>query len=76
MNNLKQKSAEDFMTKMIKNMIQGASTIFSITPPPRHPPVDKLYNPYRTASEALASDWKRVGGDINKVMQLVEHGKK
>lgn len=76
MNSLKQKSAEDFMTKMIKNMIQGASTIFSITPPPRHPPVDKLYNPYRTASEALASDWKRVGGDINKVMQLVEHGKK
>lgn len=70
------KIAEVFMTKMIKNMIQGASTIFSITPPPRHPPVDKLYNPYRTASEALASDWKRVGGDINKVMQQVKNGKK
>jgi len=59
------------MTKLLKNLMQGASTVFSITPPPRRRSTRKLYKPHKTAAEAIFSDWLRIGGDFNKVMKRV-----
>jgi len=61
------------MTRLIKNIICGAGTIFTISPPKRKPRAKRLYNPHKSAKSALKSDWQKIGGDFKKVFGQVAH---
>lgn len=59
------------MTKLIKNILKGASTVFDINPPPRRTSLEKHYKPHKTDAAALRSDWQKIGGDFNKALKRV-----
>ena len=57
------------MTRLIRNMMQGAGSIFCIVPAGRRrTTVKKRYRPNKSISAALKSDWEKVGGDISRAL--------
>lgn len=64
------------MGRFIKNIIFGATSIFSVAPPLRRPSLKKHYKPHKSAAEALKSDWEKVGGDIDWAFKRVVNGQK
>lgn len=62
------------MTKIFKNMLKGASTVFSIDPPPRRTSIDKHYKPHKSDNDALRSDWQKIAGDFDKALRRVVNG--
>ncbi len=61
------------MTKLFKNLMQGAGSVFSISPPPRRARKNRLYKPRKNAVSAMRSDWHKIGGDFNKALKRVAH---
>jgi len=58
------------MTKAIKNIIKGASSVFSIAPPPlRESSINRHYKPHKSDDAALRSDWQKISGDFNKSLK-------
>jgi hypothetical protein len=51
------------MTRMLRNIIRGVSSVVEIAPPAR---VARIENParHRSDADALRGDWQRVGDDI------------
>ncbi len=49
------------MTKFLKNVVRGAGSVLSISPP-THRRSDKII--HKSDAEALNGDWCRVGDDI------------
>lgn len=64
------------MTKLIKNILKGASTVFDINPPARQPCFEKHYKPHKTDSAALRSDWQKIGGDFSRALKRVSNSGK
>jgi hypothetical protein len=63
------------MTKLIKNMMKGAVTAFSISPPAkRRSPQKGIYRPHKSIAAAMKADWEKVGGDIAGACNRVDNG--
>jgi len=63
------------MTKMLKNMIKGATSIFIIPPTGKYKDIEKKrYKPHKSISAAMRSDWEKVGGDLNRALDRAAHG--
>jgi hypothetical protein len=65
------------MGKLIKNMLKGAASAFSISPPPKRRTLGKKrYHPHKSTFAAMKSDWSRVGADFNAAIEWAAHGEK
>ncbi len=63
------------MTKMLKNMIKGAASIFIIPPAVKCKGIEKKrYKPHKSIAAAMRSDWEKVGGDLNRALDRAAHG--
>ena len=56
------------MRRLLRNMLIGAGSIFNLFPAPS-PPIRRPKFMDRTDEEALESDWKAIGGDIQAAMK-------
>ncbi len=64
------------MTELLKNILQGASTVFSIDPSSRRKRTKKHFKPHKSDSDALRSDWQKISGDFDKSLKRVVNGGK
>lgn len=56
------------LRRLLRNILIGAGSIFNLFPAPR-PPLTRPKFMDRTDEEALESDWKAIGGDIQAAMK-------
>jgi len=62
------------MKGLISNILKGAGSIFSIIPHNElRSAQHKRYQPHKSDSAALSSDWKAIGKDFNKALNQVVH---
>ena len=60
------------MKMKLRNFLDGAKTILNLLPE-EDPRLTHPIRSYRTDAEALASDWKAVGGDMRRAMGRIDH---
>lgn len=59
-------------SEFIRHLIDGASTITLLSV--EQPAFKKRHKPWKSDLEALRSDWQKIGGDMRRALQRVEHG--
>jgi hypothetical protein len=59
------------MTKRLKEILQGVGSVVDVFP--RADPAARVrrVHPYPTDTDALRSDWERVGGDMKRAIDVV-----
>ncbi len=60
------------MKTRLQNFLDGAKTILNLLPE-EDPRLTQPIRSYRTDAEALASDWRAVGGDLRRAMGRIDH---
>ncbi len=59
------------MTSLLKNMLAGAGSIINLFP--REPEYENPVLKHKSAADAMASDWRAIGKDMQRALDRVEN---
>lgn len=63
------------MTKVLRNVLEGAASISSVTPTFRRQILGRFYHPAPSAQDALRKDVMNIGNDFHKVLKAADVSK-